>query len=114
DKIHGKLDEPAMKHDTFKPMARVHMRLPARPAQYDIEIEAGLLPQIGDRVRAALGEQARRAAVISNKTVSDLYGRVVTSSLRRAGFQVTVWLMKDGERHKSLRSFEQALSFFGE
>lgn len=95
-------------------MPRVQVRLPARPAQYDIEIEAGLLPQIGDKVRATLGEQARRAAIISNKTVSDLYGRVVTSSLRRAGFQVTAWLMKDGERHKSLRSFEQALSFFGE
>ncbi len=103
-----------MKHDTFKPMPRVPVRLRAHPAQYDIEIEAGLLTQIGDRVHATLGEQAKRAAVISNQTVSDLYGRVVTNSLRQAGFQVTTWLMKEGERQKSLRSFEQALSFLGE
>lgn len=95
-------------------MPKVRVRLTPRPAKYEIEIGAGLLPQIGGRVRAILGKQSRRAALVSNQTVFDLYGTPASASLRRAGFEVFTWLVPDGERHKSWKSFEQALSFLAQ
>ena len=43
-----------------------------------------------------------------------LYGRLVTESLRGAGFAVNHWLVDDGERHKSFRSVEKAVTFLSE
>ena len=56
----------------------------------------------------------RRAALISNRTVFKLYGRLVTESLRGAGFAVNHWLVGDGERHKSFRSLEKAVEFLSQ
>jgi 3-dehydroquinate synthase len=95
-------------------MQTVHVRLPARRTNYDIEIGSGLIAQAGAQVRAALGAGARRVVVISNKKVFALFGDALVRSLRGGEFEITVWLMKDGEHHKSLRSLEQALKFFSE
>jgi len=95
-------------------MQTVHVRLPARRTNYDIEIGSGLIAKAGEYVRAALGADARRAVVISNRKVFDLFGDACVDALRSSNFQVMVWLMKDGEQNKSLRSLEQALRFFSE
>jgi 3-dehydroquinate synthase len=95
-------------------MQTVHVRLPARRTNYYIEIGSGLITQAGEHVRAALGADARRAVVISNRKVFDLYGDTCVRALRAGKFQVAIWLMKDGEQNKSLRSLEQALKFFSE
>jgi 3-dehydroquinate synthase len=95
-------------------MPQVHVRLPARKQNYEIKIGAGTLSTLGAEARAALGSSARRVAVISNSTVFDLYGQPVLRSLKAEHFNVVRWLMPDGERHKSLRSLEQALSFMSE
>lgn len=87
------------------------MRLPPRQASYEIKIGSRLLSQIGCEIRAALGALTQRVALISNSTVFNLYGRSVLKSLKTSNFRTTHWLMPDGERHKSLRSFEQALAF---
>ncbi|HVS22053.1 MAG TPA: 3-dehydroquinate synthase [Pyrinomonadaceae bacterium] len=92
-------------------MTRVQVRLPARSQNYEIKIGAGLLSTLGREARLCLGSAARRVAVISNELVFDLYGERAVRSLRAAGFTVGHWLMKDGERNKSLRSLEAALAF---
>ena len=95
-------------------MPAVHVRLPARKHNYEIKIGAGTLSTLGAEARAALGSGARRVALISNSTVFDLYGKPVLRSLKAENLNVVRWLMPDGERHKSLRSLEQALSFISE
>ena len=95
-------------------MPSVHVRLPARKHNYEIKIGAGTLSTLGAEARAALGSGARRVALISNSTVFDLYGKPVLRSLKAENLNVFRWLMPDGERHKSLRSLEQALSFISE
>src|SRR5438552_2573595 len=95
-------------------MLRVQVRLRARKQNYDIKIGAGLLSELGHTVRMALGARAGRLAVISNQTVLDLLGEPAIRSLRKASFEVSHWLMKDGERHKSMRSLEHALAFLTE
>jgi 3-dehydroquinate synthase len=95
-------------------MPQVHVRLPARKQNYEIKIGAGILSTLGVEARAVLGADARRVAVISNATVFDLYGKRVLRSLKAEDFNSVRWLMPDGERHKSLRSLEQALAFLSE
>ncbi|HYO63629.1 MAG TPA: 3-dehydroquinate synthase family protein [Pyrinomonadaceae bacterium] len=54
---------------------------------------------------------ARRVAVVSNARVFGLSGEAAARSLRESGFDVSHWLMGDGERHKTLRTAERALAF---
>lgn len=92
-------------------MPRIQVRLPARQTNYEIKIGAGLLAELGREVRAALGPCSLRVALISNSIVFDHYGKCVLQSLRARNFKTTHWLMPDGERHKSLRLWQQALEF---
>src|SRR5207245_2410725 len=95
-------------------MPLVQVRLPARRRNYEIKVGAGLLSKLGPEARACLGSDTRRVGVISNKTVFDLYGEPASRSLRASAFTTAHWLMKDGERHKSLRSLERALAFLSD
>jgi 3-dehydroquinate synthase len=95
-------------------MPTVRVRLPAKSRTYDIRIGAGLLGDLGPAVRESGGQTARTVAVISNKTVFDLYGKPAMDSLRSAGFAVKYFLVGDGERQKSFRSLERIVAFFAE
>ncbi|HEY3102131.1 MAG TPA: 3-dehydroquinate synthase [Pyrinomonadaceae bacterium] len=95
-------------------MPAIPVRLPARSQTYQIKVGAGLLPTLGEELRASVGPEARRAALITNRTVFELYGRRAIQSLRRAGFAVNYWLMRDGERQKSFRSLQRAVEFLSE
>jgi len=95
-------------------MHRVSVRLKAHPQNYDIKIGPGLIVDLGRQVRACLGRSAQRVSLVSNRTVFNLLGEQAKRSLEAAGFVVSQWLMKEGERHKSLRSFEQALKFLSQ
>jgi 3-dehydroquinate synthase len=79
---------------------------------YEIKIERGGLASSGLFARARLSERTRKIALVSNPKVFRLYGAPVEKSLKKAGFEVPVWLMKDGEKHKNFRSLEEALKFF--
>lgn len=74
---------------------------------------------IGRGVRRNLGQliplkAPRRVALISNQRVFDLYGREVVRSLKSAGFKTFHWLMGEGERYKSFRELERAVTFLSE
>jgi 3-dehydroquinate synthase len=90
-------------------MKSIRVKLDSR--SYDIKVGAGLLDQAGELARAASGEKARQAVVITNPTVSALYGARVTRSLKRAGFKVRQVLVGDGERYKSLRTAQSIYTF---
>jgi 3-dehydroquinate synthase len=81
---------------------------------YRVEIGAGALAGVGRAARESLPEQARKAAVVSNARVFGLYGERAVASLRGAGFEVSHWLMGEGERFKTLRTAERALEFLSE
>lgn len=83
-------------------------------AGYDIKIGHNLLKDSGEWARKCLLDKTRRIALISNSKVFRLYGEGIQQSLTSAGFEVSVWLMKDGERYKNFRSLETALNFFSQ
>ena len=95
-------------------MPKLTVRVPARSQSYDIKIGSRLLERLGNEVRTAVGSGARRAALITNKTVFKLYGNRVTESLKRSGFSVNHWLMRDGEQHKSFSGLKQAVEFLSD
>jgi 3-dehydroquinate synthase len=89
----------------------LQVRVPAPKTNYEIIIGSTLIANAGEHLRSALGSAARRAAVISNSRVFNLFGDPLVRALRRSGFDTSVWLMKEGEPHKSIRFFEQAITF---
>ncbi|HEY8188483.1 MAG TPA: 3-dehydroquinate synthase [Pyrinomonadaceae bacterium] len=95
-------------------MPRLRVRTKTRPHEYEITIGRNVLSEAGQVARGCLGRQAQRVALISNKKVFFHYGPVVTASLKADGFTVWPWLIGDGERHKSLRTAQDVLSFFSE
>src|SRR5512132_3425609 len=92
-------------------MPTVRVRLPARSQSYEIRIGAGLLQNVGAEVRACLGTKTRRAALISDRTVFKLYGRLVTESLRGAGLTVNHFKLDPHERSKSFQSLQKVVAF---
>jgi 3-dehydroquinate synthase len=87
----------------------VHVPLGER--SYDITIAERALSRVGEITRAALGEKARRIAIVSNPVVDSAYGKAVVRSLKRAGFATLTHLIADGEPAKSIRTAERLWAF---
>jgi 3-dehydroquinate synthase len=90
-------------------MPTVPVKLGSR--SYNILISAGLLDELGDHARNALGADCGRAVVVSNMTVGRIYRERSVRALRRAGFKVHSFSIGDGERFKSLRTAESLFGF---
>ncbi|MDQ6993727.1 MAG: 3-dehydroquinate synthase [Mariprofundus sp.] len=71
---------------------------------YDIHIEAGCLNHIGGALNK-LFNSSTRCMVVSNVTVAPLYLARVRKSLEEAGWQVSECILPDGERYKTIDSF---------
>jgi len=81
---------------------------------YEIVIGDGLLSQCGKWARKCLSKDVGKIVLVSNPKVFGFYGKQAEQSLRSAGFSVSHFLMKDGERYKTLRTVESALQFFAQ
>ena len=95
-------------------MPRLQVRAKAREQKYEIHIGRGVLSDAGRLARIRLGKLARRVVVVSNETVFSLYGSRVLESLQTHGFEVSQWLIGEGERAKSLRTVEKLVHFLHE
>jgi 3-dehydroquinate synthase len=78
------------------------VRVLLRERSYDIRIEPGILSRIG-----SLTGKGDPVAVITDRTVSKLYGNGVMTSLRDAGFHAHLFVVPDGEGSKSYAEFER-------
>lgn len=92
----------------------VTIELQNNPHRYAVEIGHDLLENAGDWARRCLSAKTRKIAVVSNRKVFSLYGEAAVNSLKNSDFETRVFLMKDGERYKNLRTAEQVLKFLGE
>ena len=84
-----------------------------RTSSYPITIGRGGLLSVGETARTAAAS-GRKAVIVSNSRVFALYGDIVSGILKKAGFEVKVAVIGDGERFKSLRTLEKTLRYFGE
>ena len=84
DRLHflaSALDGPPTKRDTFKSVQTMRVRVPAPKTFYEIKIGAGLIANAGELLRSVPGPAARRAAVISNSRVFNLFGGPLVRAL---------------------------------
>jgi shikimate kinase/3-dehydroquinate synthase len=70
--------------------------------EYPIHIGEGILPRVGDALRAAGALSGTTVAVVSNTVVAPLYAGQVAESLRAAGFAPFTCPIPDGEQYKTL------------
>ena len=77
--------------------------------QYDILIERGILKRAGELIKEYTG--ARRALLITDRTVDGLYSKAALDSLKSAGIECEKFVFENGEEHKSLKTVGDILSF---
>lgn len=83
------------------------VRVNLRERSYDIVIDSGILPNIGERIK---GFDFSKVAVISNPTVFNLYGDAVINSIKNAGFETLHVIIPDGEEYKNFNQTYQILT----
>lgn len=83
-------------------MEKVRVKLGER--SYDICIGYNILRKIGKILRSF--NFSPKIGVISNPTVFSLYGKEVSNSITRAGFNLLKVIIPDGEEYKNLQSLE--------
>lgn len=80
--------------------------------EYDVLIERGILDSAGELIQQRTG--AKRALLITDRTVDGLYADRVLDILRTAGTESEKFVFEDGEEHKSLETVGRILSFAAE
>jgi len=81
---------------------------------YQIIIGRGVLGKVGSQLRRILGLKSRRAVVVSNQRVFELYGAQVIQSLKASAFDVSKSIVPEGERFKSMNSLTRILRDFSD
>lgn len=89
---------------------RVEVKAPS--GRYEVRIGAGLLPELGESLRACA--RAKRCAVIAGENVFPLYGDMALQSLRAAGLETASLVLPAGERTKCLERYGELLEFLAE
>ena len=84
-------------------MRNVHVELGSK--SYDIEIERGLLPHVGSKVRLLL-PKAEKIAIITDSNIGPLYASVLRESLEKEDLAVATLTFAAGEESKNLQTLE--------
>jgi 3-dehydroquinate synthase len=79
-------------------MEKIRVELAER--SYDISIGWNILDKIGEAVKSF--GLSPKISIVSNPTVFSLYGKRVSDSIKKAGFDVIAVIIPDGEEYKDL------------
>ena len=82
-------------------MRNVHVDLGSK--SYDIEIERGLLHQVGSKIKKLL-PKAEKIAIITDSHVGPLYALQLHESLEKEGIAVSILAFTAGEESKNLQT----------
>jgi 3-dehydroquinate synthase len=80
---------------------------------YEVRIGSRMLETAGEWAKEFV-PSARKIALVSNPTVFGIYGGQISASISSAGFEISQYLMPDGEEFKDLENLAQVLEFFNE
>ena len=95
-------------------MQRQVISLRQESRQSEINIGYGIRRNLKKLVLRTFGQFPGKSILISNKRVFRLYGLEVMADLKTVDTKVFPWLIPDGERYKSFRTFESAVNTFAE
>ena len=77
---------------------------------YDVLIGVNLLSEIGTHLKSVLGNVCK-VAIVSDSNVFPLYGKQVTDTLNKTGFQVVSYIFPAGEASKNANTYLSILNF---
>ena len=80
--------------------------------EYDVIIDGGILSRTGELSLSVT--KPCKACIVTDDTVDALYSATVESSLERAGFNITKFIIKHGEASKSTESLVALLEFMAQ
>lgn len=86
---------------------KIKVRTNREADSYTVEIQPGIISDVGSLLKRRLS--AARAALLTNDGVHSLYGKRLGGSLKKAGLDSTVIVVRDGERYKSLRTYDHVM-----
>ena len=96
------------------PVQKIRVTSASLETDYVVAVGNEQLDALGSWSRRCLGASARQIALVSNPRVYSLYGDRAEASLQKAGYAVTTFLMKDGEKYKDLKTTEALLAHLTE
>lgn len=83
-------------------MITLHINIPGK--EYNIFIERNILEDIGKIIKSII--PCKKAAVVTDKNVSKLYGKIVLESLISSGYEANIIELPAGEGSKSLEMLD--------
>ncbi len=75
---------------------------------YDVQIGQNLIPVLAEDIKNGLAGGVRKFAVITDSTVEPLYGTLVLTALREAGYAADLFVFPAGEKSK-VRAIKEML-----
>ncbi len=91
---------PTAKSKRQRPLV-LDVHVPAESRSYPVLIGRGMLGRLGAELQQRLGHTAATIALVSDRTVSALYGGLVKANLEAHGFQVVAIDIPAGEIYKT-------------
>lgn len=79
---------------------------------YDILIEYGLLSSAGEIIADKFG--GKSYCIVTDDNVAGLYSDGLKASLAKAGLSSEVFVFRSGEKHKTMKTVEELLTFLAE
>jgi len=67
---------------------------------YDITIGSKLLKESGELIRGAVTKRTKKAVIVTDDVVADLYSAIVRDSLKESGFETDIFVFPNGEQSK--------------
>lgn len=92
----------------------VSVKLARKAESYYINIGSGFLSGEVSWPSGRLQEMTGKVAIVSNKTVFNIYGASLLKHLAKLRVEPCVHLIGDGERYKNFKTLEQTLGFLSE
>lgn len=77
---------------------------------YDIKVQRGILPYVGEKVRPLT--KAKRVAIITDSNVAPLYLKTVIDTFKMADFEVCSFAFAAGEPSKNLETVNRIMECF--
>ena len=79
---------------------------------YDILVGSGIIKNCGDIISNV--SKCKRAVIVTDDIVGNLYGDVVATSLKNSGISVEVFIFQNGEKSKSHKVLIELYEFLTE
>src|SRR4030095_16384450 len=95
-------------------MQRQVISFPNESRQSELNIGYGIRRNLFNLVNRVFKQSPERLALISNKRVFSLYGVEMMRDFKKTKIGCYPWLITEGERYKSFRTFESLLNTFAE